>query len=173
MKFKSLFCTLLCAMTIAPVIGTKNAAALTCAQNEYGKYCEGTCCKETLQQCVTLCVRTPSECMTMSDTDAYKCSTSCTAPSASMCDTCCPGSGGDTPVIQICGNGTYGTNGNCTKCPEPGTSPIGNATKITDCYIPANQVQTDDSGTFFYTSNCNYSNKLDIGDIEIITPINP
>lgn len=51
----------------------------------------------------------------------------------------------------------------CTSCPADGTYPGTSAagTKyITGCYIPANTEISDDTGTYIYTENCNYINKI-------------
>lgn len=64
---------------------------------------------------------------------------------------------GDFITCDDCAPGYYGTSGTCTRCPSPGTSPAG-AKTITKCYIPANAEQTEDIGTYVFTTDCNYTN---------------
>lgn len=48
----------------------------------------------------------------------------------------------------------------CRKCPDGGTSKAGANTLITSCYIPANTEISDDTGTYIYTEDCKYTNKI-------------
>lgn len=69
-------------------------------------------------------------------------------------------------VLDGCPAGQYGTNSlKCQDCPSPGTSDYENNSNITDCYIPAGTVGSDDKGTYKYTEDCHYSSITDSGDI--------
>ncbi|MCM1294086.1 MAG: hypothetical protein NC311_00805 [Muribaculaceae bacterium] len=62
----------------------------------------------------------------------------------------------------ICPTGYYGTPmtnsmSECTPCPTGGTSDIGTNIFITACYIPANTPQDEETGTYLFTSDCNWS----------------
>ena len=64
-----------------------------------------------------------------------------------------------------CAPGYYGSSSNgtsgCTRCPQLGSrygsSPAGSL-NITACYIPENINVNEDSGTYVFVSDCNYSN---------------
>lgn len=54
-----------------------------------------------------------------------------------------------------CAPGYYKLNGNCTACPESGTTDApGN--EITRCYLPAGVTGADTTGDFTITQNCFY-----------------
>lgn len=69
--------------------------------------------------------------------------------------------------LVACAVGWYGfpwdndsdTLNGCTKCPGNGTSDEswGHEKDITDCYIPADEPNTDNTGTYKYTSDCHYT----------------
>lgn len=66
-----------------------------------------------------------------------------------------------------CHSGSYGnptsSSSGCTRCPNIGTSLLNfgasesGATKITDCYAPADTSYTDSTGKFEFTVDCKYS----------------
>lgn len=60
-----------------------------------------------------------------------------------------------------CASGYYGTTSNgssgCTKCPSPGTSQA-DATIPTQCYVPSDTPQSEDSGNYIFTQDCYYTN---------------
>lgn len=70
-----------------------------------------------------------------------------------------------TNTTYKCARGYYGSptefNKKCTRCPSSdgiyGTTTSSGATKITDCYLPAQSTATDASGSYTYTSDCYYS----------------
>lgn len=77
-------------------------------------------------------------------------------------------------IVQLCKIGQYNNNGVCTNCPDGGTSQFG-ASAITECYIPAGTVGSDETGTYQYAENCYYNNKSSVVvEPEIpILPLNP
>lgn len=180
MKIKSLFCTLLCAMAIAPVAGIQRANAVltdldrnVCGPNfdtAETRYCNGTCCRSTSAECEADCknaVVTPSpglnQCAILVDGTSYQCNSTCKAPSSDLCLTCCSTLGGGETVTPLCLRGQYLLRNTCRDCPEPGTSKAG-ATSSTDCYIRANATQSDDTGQYVFTEDCHYS----LGDFIIV-----
>lgn len=82
------------------------------------------------------------------------------SPNCKPCPTnaTCPGGNNST---FYCNRG-YFKNGNyCTRCPAMGTTygttKIIGATDITQCYISAGTIGSDETGTFTYTNDCYYT----------------
>jgi hypothetical protein len=71
----------------------------------------------------------------------------------------CDGGNGTT---FTCVAGYYKNGSECTSCKtatgESLATSVAGAAAITNCYIPMNVNITDGTGTYSYTSNCNYSN---------------
>ncbi len=65
--------------------------------------------------------------------------------------TMCDRSTGD--CLYRCQAGFYGSDKNCTACPDDGTSAVG-STAQTDCYMPSGASFADTSGRGTYTANC-------------------
>ncbi len=58
-----------------------------------------------------------------------------------------------------CTTGFYGDGRVCSPCPAPGTTDAAiYSNQITECFVPANENITDNSGTYQYTANCKYTN---------------
>lgn len=60
--------------------------------------------------------------------------------------------------MLTCAKNQYLEDEECKDCPDGGTAPEGNVGGITSCYIPAQQVITDEYGnTFYYSSDCSWT----------------
>ena len=60
------------------------------------------------------------------------------------------------PNIGYYGEDPYGSL-DCMACPGGGKSAENSQRGITDCYIPAGTMGTDETGTFTYSANCHYT----------------
>lgn len=56
--------------------------------------------------------------------------------------------------VDACAKGYYLENGDCSECPEPGTTSGLTSGGITSCYIPLGTSFSDDAGSGTYTGNC-------------------
>lgn len=76
-----------------------------------------------------------------------------------QCSGCSYGTCG--AAITHCGQGFYKSGSSCIACPDKAlgatTSGYTN-TGITACYMPANITLSDSTGSYVFTSNCNYTN---------------
>lgn len=60
------------------------------------------------------------------------------------------------PNIGYYGEDPYGSL-DCMACPSGGKSAENSQHGITDCYIPAGTMGSDETGTFTYSANCHYT----------------
>ena len=60
------------------------------------------------------------------------------------------------PNIGYYGEDPYGSL-DCMACPSGGKSAENSQRGITDCYIPAGTMGSDETGTFTYSANCHYT----------------
>lgn len=60
------------------------------------------------------------------------------------------------PNIGYYGEDPYGSL-DCMACPGGGKSAENSQSGITDCYIPAGTMGSDETGTFTYSANCHYT----------------
>lgn len=100
-----------------------------------------------------------------------QCTANCCAPSISQCASQCGTGGGSSSggigdfELTTCDKGQYlrlatslTETASCRSCPTPGTTAgDGLSVPITGCYIPANDTQTDETGTYVYIQDCNYT----------------
>ncbi len=125
-------------------------------------------CPQTVEHFISNGMQAQTPCFTCTDYPSCPgCQRTCTTDMRYTC-TCNSGyipyyPSEQCECVTTCPAGQYGDGVTCTACPFPGTSQSGtNFTNIANnaekrnCYIPKNTSVTDESGTYEFTSNCNY-----------------
>ena len=81
-------------------------------------------------------------------------------------------------AVCDCADGKYGQSQGftsfCSNCPAPGTSAKGSNCSLTDCFIPAGNTGSDETGSFEYTKDCHHDGESDGsgggGELEPVEP---